>query len=145
MRRGRKKETMRRLNRWWIVVVAGALACGEHVPESDDPFSPAVAGVPTFVEHLDASGAIIKLTPAEGWNGAYPIRIVRQNPAGEVVSEQILARPPTFDLSETIRQMTPAQREKMKEMLETAAAQMPASNAGLALDEVTKILERIKR
>ncbi len=138
-----------RLTHWLpalaILPFVAASAC-ENLPESDDPLSPpAVAEIPTFIEHLDADGAVVELTPpAVEWDGAYPIRIVRRDEFGGTVSEEVLTRPPPFDLAETIKQMTPAQRDKMERMLKAVASKMPESKAGLALDEVRKIRGRQK-
>lgn len=125
-----------------LVVIALASACAEF--DGGDSLSPA-NGIPTFIEHLDASGTkVAALEPAKGWDGSYPIRIVQQDESGRVVSEKVLVRPPTFDLTETLRQMTPAQRDKMQELLEAAAAARPESNAGRALDEMAEIRRRLK-
>lgn len=117
-----------------ILGAAMASAC-DSTPGSVSP----TAQIPTFIEHLDASGTIVKLTAAEGWDGTYPIRIVQQDEFGDVVAEQVLTRPPEFILEDEIRQMTPAQRDNMEMALESLAQKMPGSAAGAALDEVRKI------
>ena len=126
-------------------VVLSAAACGnENVSVDRQPLSP-TAVMPTFTEHLDSRGTIIAITGAEQWDGtSYPIRIVRQNESGEIVSEKVLTQPPTFDLAETINQMTPAQINKMKRALEAAAAQSPKSSASDALDIMEESLGRKK-
>lgn len=100
------------------------MACSES-PTLDDP-------PPTFVEHLDANGTVVRLTPPESWDGTYPVRIVQVNQDGEEVAENILKEPPTFEL-----RMTPDHEAAVEGALEALAAQHP--------DEAKEIREALQQ
>ena len=125
-----------------VAFAMATLGCSEGFGDGDPVMSPVDTNIPTFIEHLDASGAVSKVAePAEGWDGSYPVRIVQQDESGEIVSEKGLARAPGMDaITEAIEQMTPAQRDQLERMLEAAATTSPPPvGVGLTDDEARKI------
>ena len=91
------------------------VACSESPAAGDDP-------LPTFTEHLDANGTVVRLTLPESWDGTYPIRTVQVDEEGQVVAENVLDTPPAGD---PVAQLTPAQRAEVVAAMEAVADRYP--------------------
>lgn len=104
------------------------VACSESTTVNDDP-------LPTFTEHLDANGTVVRLTLPESWDGTYPVRSVQVDEAGQVVAEHVIETPPTGD---PIAELTPSQRAEAAAALEAVAAMDPANT------EIRDAIELIK-
>ena len=118
----------------FLAAILLPLAVTVFVACSDSPAAND-AELPTFTEHLDANGTVVRLTPPESWDRTYPVRIVQVNEEGQVVTDNVLDAPPTGD---PVAQLTPAQRAAVERALESVADQYPDEA------EIRKALQIVK-